>query len=209
MKKRFILILILILCFVASCTTPDKITYPDRGMYELQGQVKDVKVTTTSNGTAEHVYYLRFNKKGMCTRHKTDNLWPFGTTVNNVERDHNNRIKIYTTTGAKDNEPKVEIRYVYDTDGKVTAINYMWYGKDIATESYEYGNDGILKKIERRAYDFNYPTTETLLFRNSKFDDKNNWIEREGLKINEKKENGRSEIISESLFTEKRVISYY
>lgn len=210
MNRRFILLLILILCIVASCTSPDKMTYPDRAMYDLKGQVKNVKVTTTiEDGTTGQVYYLRFNKAGMCTRHKTDNMWQIGTTTNNAERDNDNRIKIYTTTGTKDNEPKVEIRYVYDTEGKVTAINYMWHGKDVVTENYEYDNDGVLKKLERRAYDFNYPTKETLLFRNSKFDEMNNWVEREGLKINEKKENGRNEIISESLFTEKREISYY
>ena len=209
MNRRIILILILILCIVASCTSPDKIAYPDRTMYDLKGQVQNVKITTISNGTVEQVYYLSFNKAGLCTRHKTDNLWKLGTTVNDIERDQNNRIKVYTTTGANDNEPKVEVRYVYDTEGKVTAINYMWYGKDIVTESYEYNDDGIVTKIERRAYDFNYPTKETLLFRNAKFDEMDNWIEREGLRINEKKENGRKEIISETLFTEKREISYY
>ena len=209
MNRRSILVLILILCIVVSCTSPDKITYPDRAMYDLKGEVKNVKVTAISDGTTEQVYHLSFNKAGLCTRHKTDNIWKLGTTVNEVERDPDNRIRVYTTTGSNDNEPKVEIKYVYDTEGKVTAINYMWYGKDIVTESYEYDNDGILKKIEKRAYDFNYPIKETFLYRNAKFDEKNNWIEREGLRINEKNENGRKEIISETLFTEKREISYY
>lgn len=207
MNKRLFTLSALLLCLAVSCTSPDRLTYPDCAMYGLNGKVKAVHTIISSDGESEE-YTLRFKKNGLCTTHRTDRNWQGEAVVNSVERDSCNRITIRTTMGKRDKKSKVKTRYTYNSNGNVSTTNSMWHGKTVITENYEYNADGLLTKVVRNILDDN-PSTETILFRNPKFDTNKNWIEREGLKINEKSGEGEERVTKERVFTEKRKITYY
>ncbi|MBO5864525.1 MAG: hypothetical protein J6Q73_00535 [Bacteroidaceae bacterium] len=206
MNRIQFFILALTLGIACSCKSPKEASYPDRDIYELKGNVKEVKVVVCGTGTEEVEYTLKFKKNGLCTRHKNDNLWKSKNIESSTTRDANSRITVHNIKDKKGKDAKMETKYTYDKDGKVTNTSSMWYGKTVITEKYEYNADGRLIRIERNILDFNSPTKETIHFRNPKHDAMDNWIEREGLKINE---NGQDGTISKSTFTEKREITYY
>lgn len=206
MNRILFPILALALVIAGSCKAPQETIYPDRDIYELKGDVRNVKVTVTGTGTDEQEYTLHFKKNGLCTRHKSDNLWKSSKITSSAERNTDGRITVYRINEKKSKKAKVETKYTYDSEGRVTNTSSMWYGKTVITEKYEYNADGRLTRIERNTLDFDTPVKETIHLRNPKFDAMDNWVEREGLKINE---NGLDGTISESTFTVRREITYY
>jgi hypothetical protein len=212
--KRALYIIAALCLVITSCTNPkqekrEQKQHPDLALYELKGKVKEVKVLFNSNGYDELGYTLLFDAKGMCTTHRYDNLWNDEEIVKDIERNTERQITSYTAQGAKSKEPKVETHFIYDAQGRVANTNAIWYGETVVTENLVYDSKGRLKKTVRNVLDPGYPVKETITYRYLATDSLNNWTRREALKIDENARTGEEEVISETIYTEKREISYH
>ena len=209
MYRRAITSITLLLCMVlAGCSMQETREYPDRAHYGLKGNVKSINATFNISGTDSHGYVLEFSKDGLCSRHRYDSLWKNETIKAEIERNGNRQITVYKAKNA-DNESKVEIKYIYDKNGRVSKANTMWYGETVVTEKYLYDNNGEIGQVERNVIDYDFPAKETTHYKYLDFDSTGNWTRREGLEMTYKIVNGVETVVSENIYVEKREIEYF
>lgn len=216
MENRFSTIILLFCLILSGCNGSDKKSgekrLPDPSIYELSGPVKSVKMFARSIGSYEPCFELRFDADGRCTRHANDAIWEEekDEVVNEIERNTNGQITRHITKNKENGRTKFEIHYFYDEKGRVSSSDALWESNRIITEAHEYNDDNSLKKTireERHLAEF-LLFKETYLYRNYKFDNRGNWIERECVRIVKSKEEGETST-STSTFAEKREILYY
>ena len=209
MYRKAITSVTLLLCMVlAGCSIQETREYPDRAHYGLKGNVKSIKATFNISGTDSPGYVLDFDEKGLCSRHRHDGIWKNETINAEIERNSNRQITAYKAKNA-DNESKVEIKYIYDKNGRVSKANTMWYGEFVVTEKYIYDGNGQVGQIERNIIDYDFPAKETTHYRYLDFDSAGNWTRREGLEMTYKILDGEETVVSENIYVEKREIEYF
>lgn len=209
MKSKLHTAMLFTLCFfVAGCTKEQKEQkFPDRQMYNLQGEVKSIGVTVNKSGSDKQSYNLEFQNNGACTTHWCDIIFEKEESVAKIERNSSGQITTHTIKKKEDNSPNIEIKYYYNNDGRVESTNSLWYGESVVTENFEYDSEGRLVKSIKNILDYNNPLKETTHYRYTTFDEKNNWTQRMGLSIKERVNNGT--VVSDAQYIEKRAIIYY
>lgn len=204
MKKNLLFLLAGICLVLAGCSTGGNET-SDLKMYELKGNVKSVKATSTTNGIESLVYQLEFDEKGLATTHRYDNLWEDGPTIS-VERNEKGQVTAYVSIYPDAEIANVDAQYTYDSNGLLTTIEALWDGESNTKEMIEYNEKNDRAKTVTEFYDYDQTTVEEVEYIYTNFDQNGNWIEREAKVKSYTKD---FDDIQESSFTEKREIIYY
>lgn len=209
MKRNLFFALIASICFcITGCSNKEAST-SDLKMYELTGNVKEVKVIAENNGIDELAYTLKFDEKGMATAHSYDKLWEEKIDIS-TERNEKNEMVKYVATPEGGDMPHVEAKYVYDENGYLTEIEALWYGENYSTEKISYNGENNRAESVTEFNDYEMTIVDEVKYIYSKFDDNGNWIEREAVKRNYTKDY-EGNITEENTTTskEKREIIYY
>lgn len=178
-------------------------------MYELTGNVKEVKVIAENNGIDELAYTLKFDEKGMATAHSYDKLWEEKIDIS-TERNEKNEMVKYVATPEGGDMPHVEAKYVYDENGYLTEIEALWYGENYSTEKISYNGENNRAKSVTEFNDYEMTIVDEVKYIYNKFDDNGNWIEREAVKRNYTKDyEGNITEDNTTTSKEKREIIYY
>lgn len=204
MKKNLLFLLAGICLVLAGCSTGGNET-SDLKMYELKGNVKSVKATSTTNGIESLVYQLEFDEKGLATTHRYDNLLGDGPTIS-VERNEKGQVTAYVSIYPDAEIANVDAQYTYDSNGLLTTIEALWDGESNTKEMIEYNEKNDRAKTVTEFYDYDQTTVEEVEYIYTNFDQNGNWIEREAKVKSYTKD---FDDIQELSFTEKREIIYY
>ena len=184
------------------------VEHPDLTVYELNGNVKNVKWYFNNFGVNELGFAISFDENGMATKHWYDEVWGEDVDVT-VKRDSQDRINEYSITIDGEGLEYLKSEYAYDNTGLVTSISSVWYNEITTEETISYGDDKRRTKSVSQAVSKDGETRETIIYEYTGSDSYGNWTERKGFKTIEENDGTGFVIIEEGTLIEKREIEYY